>query len=95
LAWNSGANPVILLDRCRFKDCRHEDEPGCAVRPALRRGELDFKRVQSYYKLKRELQRSEQRQQSRARKPATDEKRKSRKKSRASGKARIREDGQS
>lgn len=81
-----------LIERCRFKDCRHEDEPGCAVRSALSRGELDVKRIQSYYKLKRELQRLEQRQQDRARKPAADEKRKSRKKSRASGKARMREE---
>jgi ribosome biogenesis GTPase len=40
---------------CRFSDCRHESEPGCAVRRALETGELDAARWQSYLKLKREL----------------------------------------
>ena len=40
--------------RCRFRDCRHENEPGCAVRAAIERGELDERRLESYKKLKTE-----------------------------------------
>ena len=43
-----------FLGRCRFTDCRHESEPGCAVRAALDRGELDISRWESYRKLKEE-----------------------------------------
>lgn len=41
--------------RCRFRDCRHEGEPGCAVREAVLEGELDDARLASYRKLQREL----------------------------------------
>jgi ribosome biogenesis GTPase len=40
---------------CRFSDCAHRTEPGCAVNAALRDGTLDEKRVESYRKLQREL----------------------------------------
>jgi ribosome biogenesis GTPase len=40
---------------CRFRDCRHEGEPGCRVREALVRGELDEERLESLDKLNREL----------------------------------------
>ncbi len=40
---------------CRFRDCRHQGEPGCAVRQAIEDGLLDAKRLQSYLKLKKEL----------------------------------------
>ena len=40
-----------LTARCRFRDCTHENEPGCAVRAALERGELDPARWRSYQKL--------------------------------------------
>lgn len=36
---------------CRFSDCRHENEPGCAVRAAIERGELSEERLDSYRKL--------------------------------------------
>lgn len=39
---------------CRFVDCGHTGEPGCAVLEAVRRGRLDERRVQSYLKLLRE-----------------------------------------
>ena len=42
------------LGTCRFSDCRHEKEPGCAIRAAIERGELDMGRWQSYQKLKAE-----------------------------------------
>lgn len=47
-----------LAARCRFRDCEHESEPGCAVRDALAAGELDPRRVDSYRKMRREDARS-------------------------------------
>ncbi|MEV7419845.1 ribosome small subunit-dependent GTPase A [Streptomyces sp. NPDC089919] len=43
--------------RCRFQDCAHEAEPGCAVLAALDSGELPHRRLESYRKLLRENQR--------------------------------------
>jgi ribosome biogenesis GTPase len=40
---------------CRFRDCRHQGEPGCAVQQAIEDGNLDARRLQSYLKLKKEL----------------------------------------
>jgi ribosome biogenesis GTPase len=45
-----------LATRCRFPDCRHEQEPGCAVRTAVAAGTLDRRRLESYLKLRREMQ---------------------------------------
>ncbi|MDH6213527.1 ribosome small subunit-dependent GTPase A [Streptomyces pseudovenezuelae] len=45
-----------LSGRCRFHDCAHESEPGCAVLAALDSGELSVRRLESYRKLKRENQ---------------------------------------
>jgi ribosome biogenesis GTPase len=56
-----------LAARCRFSDCAHRHEPGCAVRDAIRRGELPAERYASYEKLKRELHRLEIRLDKRAR----------------------------
>ena len=39
---------------CRFKDCKHTDEPGCAVLDAVNSGALDSKVYESYLKLQRE-----------------------------------------
>lgn len=44
---------------CRFRDCRHENEPGCAVRAAIAKGELDESRLESYRKLKTEAKYSD------------------------------------
>ena len=43
-----------LAAQCRFRNCSHTSEPGCAVRAAIRSGELDSGRWQSYQKLKNE-----------------------------------------
>ncbi|MFB6892965.1 ribosome small subunit-dependent GTPase A [Kitasatospora sp. NPDC056327] len=43
-----------LADRCRFHDCRHDSEPGCAVLAALADGSLPERRMASYRKLQRE-----------------------------------------
>jgi ribosome biogenesis GTPase / thiamine phosphate phosphatase len=59
---------IELLSRsCRFRDCRHGQEPGCAVRAALESGELDEKRFKSYLKLKREQAYAEARQSAKVR----------------------------
>jgi len=50
-----------LAVSCRFKDCAHRTEPGCAVRQAVSTGELDIKRLESYLKLQRELELSDHR----------------------------------
>ena len=42
------------LGKCRFSDCRHEREPGCAIRAAISSGELDMARWESYQKLTEE-----------------------------------------
>jgi ribosome biogenesis GTPase len=43
-----------LAEHCRFADCVHQTEPGCAVREALEAGELPERRWESYVKLQRE-----------------------------------------
>ena len=40
-----------LADRCRFRDCKHEGEPGCAVLDAVAAGQLDPRRVESMTRL--------------------------------------------
>lgn len=44
-----------LAARCRFPDCGHEQEPGCAVREAVEAGAVAVERWESYLKLRREL----------------------------------------
>ncbi len=44
-----------LAAHCRFHDCSHQSEPGCAVRGAIESGELPAERFDSYLKLQREL----------------------------------------
>jgi ribosome biogenesis GTPase / thiamine phosphate phosphatase len=44
-----------LALRCRFTDCRHRTEPGCAIKGALDAGTLDAGRLASYRKLQREV----------------------------------------
>jgi len=65
----AGAFPDVtaLAAGCRFRDCTHGDEPGCAVRAAAERGELDTARLESWHKLGRELRRLEARRDARAR----------------------------
>lgn len=43
-----------LASRCRFRDCTHRGEPGCAVRAAVEAGTLSRKRLMSYEKLRAE-----------------------------------------
>jgi ribosome biogenesis GTPase len=46
---------------CRFRDCRHEAEPGCAVLEAVAAGEIDADRLESFHRLQREAELLEQR----------------------------------
>lgn len=45
-----------LSTNCHFRDCKHNDEPGCAVQEAILQGYLDSNRLKSYHKMLRELQ---------------------------------------
>jgi ribosome biogenesis GTPase / thiamine phosphate phosphatase len=45
----------LLAKQCRFKDCSHNAESGCAVMAAIDRGDLDLARLESYRKLQNEL----------------------------------------
>ncbi len=56
--WASGtgierafADLFDLADRCRFRDCKHEEEPGCAVQAAIADGKLDPRRLDSMKRL--------------------------------------------
>jgi ribosome biogenesis GTPase len=51
-----------LATSCRFTDCKHETEPGCAIKTALETGALDPGRLESYQKLRREVNTMAQRE---------------------------------
>ena len=48
------AEITLLANECRFVDCAHDSEPGCAVRSAAERGQIDAERVARWRKLLRE-----------------------------------------
>jgi len=50
-----------LAAHCRFRDCGHEHEPGCAVMEAARMGKLDGDRLEHYHRLRREARAYERR----------------------------------
>jgi ribosome biogenesis GTPase / thiamine phosphate phosphatase len=49
------ADIAEIAQACRFNDCSHESEPGCAVQAALNARTLDANRLESYRKLQREI----------------------------------------
>jgi len=60
--WDGDASLQLVFDdiealaaECLFTDCRHQDEPQCAVREALIEGTIDSERYESYEKLQKEL----------------------------------------
>jgi len=66
--WAAGAGldavfPEVaaLAAHCRFRDCRHEGEPGCAVQQALGDGSLDLRRFEHFLRLRREQDYQERR----------------------------------
>lgn len=71
--WSSGqgierafADVFDLMDQCRFRNCKHEDEPGCAVRAAIEGGSLRAERLVSLKRLVAEEAAIEQEQRDRA-----------------------------
>jgi ribosome biogenesis GTPase / thiamine phosphate phosphatase len=56
----------LLALECRFSDCAHDTEPGCAVRAAVAAGTLDRGRLESFLRLQRELVYLETRHDARA-----------------------------
>ena len=72
--WNldeglTGAFPDIeeYAERCRFRDCRHETEPGCGVMAAVENGTLDAARLGSFRKLQAEAAYEQRKNDPRAR----------------------------
>lgn len=60
--WNADEGLAAAFDdvealaaQCRFSDCRHQAEPGCAIRAALEGGDLPPERLAAYQKLQAEL----------------------------------------
>lgn len=60
------ADIEALASQCRFRDCQHEHEPGCAVQAAIDQGTLDHSRLLNYQKLNRELDYLSRKQDDRA-----------------------------
>lgn len=61
---------AALAGHCRFRDCSHDSEPGCAVKAAVESGELVADRVEHYRKLEREAQANELRRDEHRRRQA-------------------------
>jgi ribosome biogenesis GTPase len=51
------ADVGTLAEQCKFRDCRHDGEPGCAVTAAVQAGLLDADRVANFRKIERDLER--------------------------------------
>ena len=51
-----------LAANCRFRDCAHNTEPGCAIKSAVESGTMDAARVEGYLRLQREHQAMTQRE---------------------------------
>lgn len=73
LAWDDTAGTDIvyrdieaLSASCRFADCAHTAEPGCAIRAAIASGDLDPARMRQYDKMQREIAYVERRKEGRA-----------------------------
>jgi ribosome biogenesis GTPase len=71
--WDTGeslagafADIEALAESCRFRDCRHAGEPGCAVVEAVEDGRLDGGRLESYHKLRLEQEHQTRQQDVRA-----------------------------
>lgn len=73
--WDAGtgiaaafADIVALAEGCRFRDCRHGDEPGCAVRKAVEEGALSQARLDAYRDLAAENEKGREKREEAARK---------------------------
>ncbi|MDP8238932.1 MAG: ribosome small subunit-dependent GTPase A [Candidatus Hatepunaea meridiana] len=54
-----------IAAKCRFRNCKHKSEPGCAIIQAIEEEILDYRRVQNYHKMKREIRFLEARKEQR------------------------------
>jgi len=61
----SFADVEDLSARCRFTDCKHEGDVGCAIQMAVEEGSLDLNRYQSYLRLEEEIEELNRRRQKR------------------------------
>lgn len=61
------ADIEAFASQCRFRDCAHDREPGCALREAVDNGSLSRDRVESYRKLRDEISEIERRRRARGR----------------------------
>jgi ribosome biogenesis GTPase len=64
---NAFADVENFAAQCRFADCSHENEPGCAIRAAIESGALNQDRFRAYRKLQREVRYTTLRQRQSAR----------------------------
>jgi ribosome biogenesis GTPase len=60
------ADIAALAASCRFRDCQHDTEPGCAVKAAVEAGDLDAGRYANYLKLQGEQAETSKRRSERA-----------------------------
>lgn len=61
--WDDGADVSAAFEDidevagdCRYRDCRHENEAGCAVKEAVQNGQISQQRIESFKKMRRELE---------------------------------------
>jgi len=54
-----------LAGECKFHDCKHRNDVGCAIRVAVENGQLDEGRYEGYLKLDEEIEKLRQRQKKR------------------------------
>ena len=66
---HSFSDIAALAADCRFRDCEHRGEPGCAVHAAIEAGDLEPGRLASYVALRRELMRHADQRRERERRP--------------------------
>jgi ribosome biogenesis GTPase len=48
---------ISIINQCKYRDCKHGSEPGCAIRAALEEGRISYERFDSYIKQSLELER--------------------------------------
>ncbi|MEM1084296.1 MAG: ribosome small subunit-dependent GTPase A [Verrucomicrobiota bacterium] len=58
---DSFADVEEIASRCKFHDCKHGTDKGCAIRAAVESGELDVERLESFLKLDEEVEKLQQR----------------------------------
>jgi ribosome biogenesis GTPase len=55
------ADIMEIADACRYRDCTHQSEPGCAVLKAVEAGEIKPERLESFHRLQREIEYNQRR----------------------------------